>query len=98
MNQPMFEKLANATLDEVKKTYSTRGTQYGDTWAEARFVLVEATLKKFGVKLSEGQIRSLVLASLSDVKYWRNIGGLKRDSLIDGIAYTAAFAEEVKKL
>jgi hypothetical protein len=98
MSQPLFEKLANATLDETRETYSTRGTQYGDTWKEARFVLVEAVLKKCGITLDENQTRALVLAALSDVKYWRNIGGLKHDSLIDGIAYTAAFASEVKKL
>jgi hypothetical protein len=97
MSKPLFETLADATLDKVRDTYAQRGQEYSDTWASVRFVQMEATAKALGLKISQEQCRSLALAALVDIKYWRSLGGYKEDNTIDGIAYAAAHASDMRK-
>ncbi len=100
--KPTFERCADATLDEVKATYSQRGGEYGDSWhvenvqtrcLDAILVLLNLTVAELTVE----QKRLIVMASLVDVKESRLIGPWKKDTLIDSIAYRAALAALVEE-
>ena len=97
-NKPKFEYHADATLDRVRATYAQRGTEYADTWRDAKFLAMQATAQKLGLKLSNDQCRVLCAAGLVDVKYHRLSGGYKDDSVIDGIAYQAMWCNEMREL
>lgn len=80
-------------MDAVKATYSQRGAEYSDSWHLDCIVttFTRATLRAFGLDLTDEQIRLLQSASLIDVKDSRMGGPFKADSVIDGLAYRAAW-------
>jgi hypothetical protein len=92
--KPTFERTADATLDQVRSIYAQRGGEYGDSWSleNSRPVFTEHTLRSFGVTLDREQLRLVVMAALVDVKDSRMIGPWKLDSVVDGVAYRAAYA------
>ena len=93
--RPIFERTADATLDEVRGIYAQRGGEYADSWALPNMVatFTQHTLAAFGVNLTDEQIRLLVMAALIDVKDSRLAGPWKADSVVDGIAYRAAYTQ-----
>jgi len=95
--EPLFETLALPTLERVKATFTQRGGEYGDTWRNCEFITTKAIAKEFGVNIQSLDIlRSIALGILVDLKHQRLEGGWKEDSIIDGIAYSAALAEQVR--
>ena len=96
--KPVFETFADATLNRVRATYAQRGTEYGDTWKNSQFLMLKAVAKQLGVEIPDTCLRAISAAVLCDVKYQRMEGGFKDDSLVDGIAYTALLAEEMKRI
>lgn len=96
--QPLFESNAGATLERVKSTFCQRGNEYGDTWKNCQFLTMKAIARKFGITIPDKFYRALSAAALCDMKHQRLEGGYKDDSLVDGIAYEAFLAEEVRKL
>jgi len=97
MPKQLFASHADTTIDRVRETYAERGEQYGDTWGLAPFLALKATLRRAGIVFEERDLRSIAAAVLVDIKYARLIGGYKDDSIIDGIAYSALWAEEMKQ-
>ena len=95
--QATFTRLASATLRRVEAVFVQRGAEYGDSWADNTWVTTLAVAKKLGVNLRKEHCRAIALAAFVDAKYTRNIGGYKDDSLMDGINYTAALAEEMRE-
>jgi hypothetical protein len=59
---------------------------------------MQAVSRLLGLNLTNEQCRLLATAGFCDMKYWRNLGGYKDDSIVDGIAYDAFLAEEIRKL
>lgn len=91
-----FERCADATLDEVRATYAQRGQEYADSWALDRIVttLTANVLREImGVEATPEEMRLLQAAVLCDVKDARLCGPYKRDSIVDGVAYRALFAQ-----
>lgn len=97
MTKPIFETFADATLNRVRGTYATRGTEYGDTWRNAQWLALRATRDKLGLNIPDSMLRAVAAAVLYDVKYQRLEGGFKDDSVVDGIAYGALWAEEMQQ-
>lgn len=97
MTKPIFETFADTTLIRVRNTYSTRGTEYGDTWKNAQWLALKATRDKLGLTIPDSTLRAVAAAVLVDVKYQRLEGGFKDDSVVDGIAYNALWAEEMQQ-
>lgn len=96
--KPLFETHALATLGRATDTYVGRGSEYGDTWRECRFLKMAAVARALGYEIKPEHFRALATAAFCDMKYWRFLGGYKDDSLLDGINYDAFLAEEVKQL
>jgi hypothetical protein len=96
--QPIFETHALATLDRAKSIFAGRGTEYGDTWRECRFLKMAAVARELGLAIPAHYLRALATAAFADMKYWRFLGGFKDDSLVDGINYDAFLAEEMRRV
>ena len=94
----LFPELALSTLKKVEATFNQRGEEYGDTWRDCQWLNLRAVLKELGIEVSDYALRPIVLAGLVDLKHQRMQGGWKYDNPIDGIAYTAALAEEMRRL
>jgi hypothetical protein len=90
----VFTQALKAYLPECWDIGVERGGQYGDTWAlENRvntYKMVVLRLPKT-VDLVDRWLRLMDAASLLDVKATRFLGGFKRDHVVDGINYFAAF-------
>lgn len=95
---PKFEENANATLERVRGTYAGRGVEYGDTWRECNYLKMRAVARALGLQIPTEAFRVLATAAFCDMKYWRMLGDFKDDSLVDGIAYDAFLAEEMRRL
>jgi len=95
IDQQLFSKNANKTLDEVKAVFSERSAQYGNTWKDCQWLAIIAAGRSIGITLTVDQARLLGAATLYDVKYQRLQGGYKDDHLHDGIAYAANFKAEM---
>lgn len=104
--KPLFDTLADATLERVQQTYSYkqqegRGAQYGDTMRECEFLTVQAVAGELlDPTLCDEQDYRLAcfLAGMVDMKLERMRGGYRDDNLVDLIAYAAALAELMKQL
>jgi hypothetical protein len=96
--EPLFESHANATIKRVTSTFGTRGAEYGDTWGQAKFVIMEAVARTLGIEIKPEHYRALATAAFVDMKYWRSLGSYKDDSLVDGVAYASFLAEEMRQL
>jgi hypothetical protein len=96
--EPMFERRANATLKRVTATFGQRGTEYGDTLADCQWLAMKATARELGVIIPDEFLRAIAVAALVDIKYQRLQGGYKDDTVVDGIAYGAVYAEEMRVL
>lgn len=92
----LFQSLADKTLDRVRDTYNKRGKEYGDSLRHCQWLTMMAVAKEYGVEIPEKARRALALAVMVDIKYQRNEGGFKDDSVIDGIAFASALAEEMR--
>lgn len=95
---PLFERRALATMQRAADTFAGRGAEYGDTWLEARFLIMKAVARELGCKIKPEHFRALACAALCDFKYERCGGGFKDDNLVDGINYQAFLAEEMRQL
>jgi len=95
---PLFEQRANATLNKVTATFGQRGNEYGDTWRNCQFTVMKAIVREFRLDVPNWALRALATAAFVDMKYQRNEGGYKEDSLIDGIAYLAFLADEMRAI
>jgi hypothetical protein len=96
--KPLFETNAEATLNQVAKTFAERGQQYGDGWRDNQWLAMRAAAHEMGIHLSLNECRALAAGAMVDIKYQRLQGGYKEDSVIDGIAYSAYFAKEMQNL
>lgn len=94
----LFDKYADATLERVKKTYSGRGEEYGDTMRDCQWLTMRAVAQRLGVALPAKYARVIAIAGLLDLKYQRMQGGYKDDNLVDHGAYAAFVAQEMKEL
>jgi hypothetical protein len=97
MKTPLFEEYTLATMERAKSTFCGRGVEYGDTWAECRFLKMAAVAKELGLNIPTEHFRALATAAFCDMKYWRNLGGYKDDSIIDGMNYDGFLAEEMRR-
>lgn len=95
VQKPLFELRADETITRTRATYAERGAQYGDTWRDAQWLTLKAVAKRYGVVIPDEVIRCIAAAVLCDVKYARQMGGYKDDTVIDAIAYNALLAAEV---
>lgn len=96
--KPAFEQNADASLARAKAIYAQRGSEYADTWGHCQFLAMKAVAKQLGIKIDEKYFRALATAAFVDMKYQRLEGGYKDDSVMDGMAYAAFLAEEMRKL
>jgi hypothetical protein len=96
--KPLFESNASATIKRVEATFSQRGSEYGDTWANCQFLNMKAVAGKFGITIPDKFLRVLCVAGFCDMKYQRLEGGYKDDTIVDRVAYDAFLAEEVRRL
>ena len=87
--------MADAGLAEIRAIYAERGDQYADTMEDTRWLTMLAVAKAMGITLTNDQARCLAIAGLCDIKYWRALGGFKRDNLVDGGAYNAYLLGEL---
>lgn len=93
-----FERCADKTLlEEVRPTYAERGAQYADTW-DPKNTSLHFTREAFAAlrdiypeSIGPKEIQLLHLAALVDVKISRMTGGFRSDTVIDLIAYLAAY-------
>lgn len=97
MSKPTFESHAEATIKRATSTFGQRGEEYGDSWAKPSTKMLDAVAKRMGVNIPLHAKRALMLAVLVDVKYNRLEGGYKDDSVLDGINYMSALAEEMRQ-
>ena len=90
----VFNRSAKPVLDECSATFTQRAGEYQDTWAieNQESAFLDHVMAEFGLLLTKEQKRLVQLAVLIDVKDSRMLGPYKRDTIIDGIAYRAAFA------
>ena len=92
-----FDRCADATLDEVKSIYMQRGGEYADSWAleNQRAPFTRTVLRDIlGLNdVADDELRLIIMAALVDVKDSRMGGPYKRDTVVDGIAYRAMFAQ-----
>lgn len=100
--KPLFDELADATMERVKQTYTHteengRGAQYGDTMRQCQFLTVQAVDEALTYKDDDWRL-AIFLAGMVDMKLERMRGGYRDDNLIDLIAYSAALAELMRKL
>lgn len=95
---PLFDENADASLARAAAIYKQRGGEYADTWRTCRFLKMKAVAKELGCEIPDEAYRALATAAFCDMKYERNAGGYKDDSIIDGINYDAFLAEEMRKL
>lgn len=92
--QHTFTKAILSYLPEAQYIATSRGGEYGDTWALENRV---NTFKKIVFRLPQhpllyGEMMRLVdCAGLIDTKHSRYLGGFKRDHVLDGINYEAMF-------
>jgi hypothetical protein len=96
--KPLFAHHADATLERVQATYQERGDQYGDTLKDCQWLKLRAVGRRFGIEIPPDLALALGVAAWCDVKYQRNQGGYKDDSIIDGIAYDAVLAGVVAEM
>ena len=90
-----FARMANNGLDQIKDTYNTRGSEYADTMEHTQWLQLIAVAECFGLKITNEQARAIAIAGLIDIKYWRSLGGFKKDNLLDGASYTAYLIGEL---
>ena len=98
MSIPLFEEHALASIERVRQTFCGRGVEYGDTMRDCQFLKMKAVAGALGYEIKPEHFRALCIAGFGDMKYARLLGGYKDDSIIDGIAYDAFLAEEMKVL
>lgn len=87
--------MANNGMDQIKATYATRGSEYKDTMEHTQWLQLISIADTFGLKITNDQARAIAIAGLVDIKYWRSLGGFKKDNLIDGASYTAYLIGEL---
>ena len=100
MTQPLFESNAIPVLDDVRDIFTQRGIQYSDTWRYGKWSAVKQTLKFIGVGkfVNDEELRTIVAASLVDVKIARMEGAYKEDTAIDLIAYLGNWVGQMRRL
>jgi len=93
----LFGRYADATLARVRALYATRGAEYGDTWASCQWLTLQAVARQTGCRIPLLASRAIAAAVFVDMKHSRMLGGYKDDNLLDGIAYQALLAEEMRQ-
>lgn len=92
--KPTFERNADETIIETRATYCQRGAEYADSWHLDNQIstFLDSTLALIGLTDVPKDVKRLMqLACLIDVKDSRMGGPWKKDSVVDGIAYRAAY-------
>lgn len=90
--KPLFDTLCTKRLQKTLDICAERGTQYGDTWRNNRWLIMKSVATKLGIPLSDYQAIRLGCAVLCDIKYARFEGPFKVDNCDDGINYLAVLA------
>lgn len=98
MHPYLFQSHALTSLERCREIFTERGNEYSDSWRYCRFSTMKSLIRKFGLNIPEDYLRMLALAAMVDQKYSRQEGGYKDDSMLDGINYQLALAEEVRDL
>lgn len=96
MHPFLFQNNALTSLQRCQAIFTERGDEYGDSWRHCRFSTMRSVCEKFGIIVPDGMFRMVALAAMIDQKYSRQEGGYKDDSMLDGINYQLALAEEVR--
>ena len=97
-DKPLFQSNALATLETAIKTFSTRGIEYGDSYRIDIHLTLKNILKKYNLDIPDRLLNAITAAVLIDVKYSRQVGPFKEDTLVDMIAYSAFLNEEIKQI
>lgn len=92
---PRFTRALNQGFAVLRPVFEERSRQYGDTMEECRWLTMLSAAEAIGIKLEPWQARILFLAGQDDMKYWRQLGGFKFDSLLDRLAYCGALIGEL---
>ena len=95
---PLFEEYTLATMERAKQTFVGRGAEYGNTWKDCNFLKMKAVARALNLTIPDEAFRALATAGFLDMKYWRNLGGFKDDSLIDEMNYDGFLAEDMRRL
>lgn len=95
--RPAFNAAVEDVLNESLEICTSRGAEYEDTWHVDNIIttFVRHALRTVGITrtLTNEEVRLISCAALVDVKDARLLGpGLKRDTVVDGINYRAAYA------
>lgn len=92
-----FERTAELGHKKVRATYSQRGQEYGDTVQLNNWLILKGVMRELGFpEPSDQECRFIFGSAMLDVKYWRNLGGYKEDSIVDGNAYSSHFLGEIE--
>lgn len=94
---PRFTRALNQGFKVLRPVFEERSRQYGDTMEECRWLTMLSAADAIGIKLEPWQARILFLAGQDDMKYWRQLGGFKFDSLLDRLAYCGALIGELDR-
>lgn len=92
---PRFTRALNQGFKVLRPVFEERSRQYGDTMEECRWLTMLSSAQAMGIKLEKWQARILFIAGQDDMKYWRQLGGFKFDSLLDRLAYCGALIGEL---
>lgn len=95
--EPRFTRALNQGMAVLRPVFEERSRQYGDTMEECRWLTMLSSAEAMGLKLEPWQARILFLAGQDDMKYWRQLGGFKFDSLLDRLAYCGALVGELDR-
>lgn len=99
MKQHRYEQSFRMGVQKVGEVVDERGGQYRDTLEEAQWLTLIGILEHLtGVRISNDSARVVALAALADIKYWRQLGPFKLDTLIDRVAHEATLTGELDRL
>jgi hypothetical protein len=93
--EPRFTRALNQGMAVLRPVFEERSRQYGDTMEECRWLTMLSAAQAMGLKLEPWQARILFLAGQDDMKYWRQLGGFRADSILDRLAYCGALIGEL---
>ena len=96
----VFNAAAADVLDECAAICEQRGGEYQDSWHLDNQVttFVDHVLRCLSISnVTKEEKRLLIMAALVDVKDSRMQGPFKRDTIVDGVNYRAAFGSLMKQ-
>lgn len=94
-----FEQSFEIGTQAVRGVVGERGEQYRDTLENAQWLTLIGALEEIsGIRISNDSARLVAMAAMVDVKYWRQLGPWKHDTLVDRVAYEGVLLGEMERL